>query len=85
MSQTRRSILERVREKFEQIVEKEYLDDIEVAVRVVPLTPEEAIGKPQRRDFPIIVGKERVIEANILGTKGQAFTDSPQEYNGTLR
>jgi uncharacterized protein (DUF4213/DUF364 family) len=53
-------------------------------VKVVPLTPEEAIGTPERRDFPIIVGKERVIEARISGTKGQAFTDSPEEYTGVL-
>ena len=84
MSPAGKSILGRVKNKFEQILEKEYLHDIEVAVRVVPLTPEEAIGKPLRRDFPIIFGKERVIEADVLGTRGQAFTDSPEEYEGTL-
>jgi uncharacterized protein (DUF4213/DUF364 family) len=85
MSQARASILGRVKNIFEQILEKEHLNDIEVAVRVVPLTPEEAIGKPLRRDFPIIIGKERLIEAELLGTKGQAYTDSPEEYKGTLR
>ena len=85
MSQAGKSILERAKNKFEQILEKEHLDDIEVVVRVAPLTPEEAIGRPLRRDFPIIIGKERVIEADLLGTKGQAFTDSPEEYKGTLR
>ena len=85
MNKERLRILERVKAQFGEILEQEHLDDIEVSVRVVPLTPEEAIGKPQRRDFPIIIGKERVIEADVLGTKGQAFTDSPQVYKGTLR
>lgn len=85
MSKARPSILERVRDQFGKVLEQERLDDVEVSVRVVPLTPEEAIGQPQRRDFPIIMGKERVIEADLLGTKGQAYTDSPQEYRGTLR
>lgn len=85
MSKARPFILERVRDEFRNVIEQERLDDVEVSVRVVPLTPEEAIGHPQRRDFPIIIGKERVIEADLLGTKGQAYTDSPQEYRGTLR
>jgi len=45
---------------------------------------EEAIGEPGRRDFPIIEGKERVIEAQILEAKGHAFTDSPGEFVGKL-
>ena len=77
-------ILERVKLQFAEILEREHLSETEVAVRVVPLTPEEAIGRPERRDFPIIVGKERVIEAILLGTRGQAVTDSPEEYTGTL-
>lgn len=85
MSKARASILERVRGQFVEIIDNEYLSDIEVSVRVVPLTPEAAIGDPVRRDFPIIIGKERVIEADILGAKGQAFTDSPKGYKGTLR
>lgn len=76
--------LERTLGLFREIIEKERFDDIEISVRVVPLTPEEAIGRPWRQDFPIIVGKERVIEADALGTKGQAYTDSPREFEGTL-
>jgi uncharacterized protein (DUF4213/DUF364 family) len=78
------TILDQVKEKFADVLEREHLRDTEVTVRVIPLTPEEAIGKPERRDFPIIIGKERVIEADVLGTKGQAFTDSPDEFQGTL-
>ena len=55
-----------------------------VTVLARPLTPEEAIGTPGRRDFPIIVGKERVVEATVLGRRGHAFTDSPPELVGSL-
>jgi len=78
------SILESSRIKLKEIVEQEGLSDITVSVLVKPLTPEEAIGKPGRRDFPIIEGKERVIEAQVLGAKGHAFTDSPAESVGKL-
>jgi hypothetical protein len=84
MIRTDSPVLERVKIQFAEILEREQLTDAQVKVKVVPLTPEEAIGNPERRDFPIIIGKERVIEAELLGTRGQAFTDSPEEYSGTL-
>ena len=78
------SILEEARTRFRQIVEKHRLLDLEVSVLAKPLTPEEAIGAPGRRDFPIAVGRERVIEADVLGAKGHAFTDSPGDFVGSL-
>lgn len=68
-----------------EIARENHLDDVEVAVRVKTLTPEEAIGRPGRRDFPIVEGKERVIEAEFLGFRAHAFTDSPGEFTGKLR
>ena len=78
-------ILERTRTRIREIAEKEHLLHVDVTVLAKPLTPEEAIGNPGRRDFPIIIGKERVIEATLLGSKGHAYTDSPQEFLGTLK
>jgi uncharacterized protein (DUF4213/DUF364 family) len=78
-------IIERTRPEFRRIVESEGLLDSSVTVLATPLTPEEAIGTPGRRDFPIIVGKERILEATVEGSKGQAFTDSPREFVGCLR
>jgi hypothetical protein len=54
-------------------------------VKTKTLTPEEAIGVTKRKDFPIITGKEVMIETECLGSKGQAFTDSPTVYKGTLK
>jgi uncharacterized protein (DUF4213/DUF364 family) len=78
------TLLEQTRQRFRQMVEEAQLMEAEVSVLARPLTPEEAIGTPGRRDFPIIIGKERVLEATVLGARGQAFTDSAQEFLGTL-
>jgi uncharacterized protein (DUF4213/DUF364 family) len=78
-------ILLESKDKFLEIVRRNKLDDVRVSVLVKTLTPEEAIGEPGRRDFPIILGKERVIEAEVLGTRAHAFTDSPGEFLGDLK
>jgi uncharacterized protein (DUF4213/DUF364 family) len=77
-------ILEQTKARIREMAENAQILDARVAVFAKPLTPEEAIGHPGRRDFPIIIGKERVVEATILGSHGQAYTDSPQEFLGTL-
>lgn len=79
------SILGDSKIKLTEIIRKNGLYDISVSVLVKTLTPEEAIGKPCRRDFPIVIGKERVIEAKVLTAKAHAFTDSPGEFTGRLR
>ena len=77
-------VVERAKARFREIAEREGMLNVEISVLAKPLTPEEAIGTPGRRDYPIIIGKERVIEASVLGAKGHAFTDSPRDFFGTL-
>lgn len=84
VSDSQLPILERAREALKQIVEQEGFLGQGVRVSARPLSPGEAIGTPARRDFPILVGKERMIEAIFCGTRAQAFTDSPGELEGTL-
>jgi uncharacterized protein (DUF4213/DUF364 family) len=79
------SVLENSKMQLAEIVTKNKLNDAQVSVLVKTLTPEEAIGMPGRRDFPIILGKERVVEAEVLGAKAHAFTDSPGEFVGNLK
>jgi len=81
---TGKSLLLRSKERLEKIIEEHDLMDAEISVLAKPLTPEEAIGTPGRRDFPIIEGKERMIEAQVLGAKGQSFTDLPGDFIGRL-
>ena len=78
------SILEEARVRFRAVVEDHRLLELPVSVSAKPLTPEEAIGSPGRRDLPIAVGRERVVEADVLGAKGHAFTDSPGDFAGSL-
>ena len=78
------SILERTRQAFAQIAQKEDILSDEVVVTAKPLTVEEAIGTPVRRDYPIVTGKERVIEARYRGKIGHAFTDAPGDYSSTI-
>lgn len=51
-----------------------YLDE-PVSVIARPLTAEEAIGRPEHDDYPLLKGKERMMEARFKGAAGQAYTD----------
>jgi len=72
-------------EEFKQIVNKNNLMDETVQIFAKSLTIVEAIGNPERRDFPIIKGKEKLMQAEFKGAKGQAFTDMPGDYSGTIK
>ena len=78
------SSLERCRDLIRAMVREHDLDEAELSILARPLTPEEAIGAPGRRDFPVVEGKERVIEATLMGASGQAFTDTPTEFVGKM-
>lgn len=58
-------------------------EKVRVAARA--LSPEEAIGNPESNDFPIQKGKERLMQADLRGALGQAFTDRFGDYEGTLK
>jgi uncharacterized protein (DUF4213/DUF364 family) len=79
------SVLENSKIQLAKIISQNNLSGVHVSVLVKTLSPREAIGEPGRRDFPIILGKERVVEAEILGAKAHAFTDSPGEFMGDLK
>ncbi len=49
------------------------------------LTPKEAIGTPDRTDFPLLKGKEVMIEAVFQETRAHAYTDMPGHFRGSLR
>ena len=49
-----------------------------------PLSALEAIGDPGRDDFPIIRGKEVLMQATFKGVAGQAFTAARGDFQGTL-
>ncbi|WP_297213929.1 Rossmann-like domain-containing protein [uncultured Flavonifractor sp.] len=55
-----------------------------VTVSARGLTPEEAIGRPGRTDYPILSGREVMLMADFQGARGQAFTDAPVAFQGRL-
>jgi len=79
-------ILENTRQKLIYIMEQENWGEEGIAVvSEQPLSPMEATSELDRNDLPISKGKEFMIEAAFRGAAGQAFTDQPGFYNGTLR
>jgi hypothetical protein len=76
-------LLHQARTKLAILCDQQNVDkNIRVSVRV--LTPDEAIGAKADKDFVIKKGKERVIEACWNGFRGQAFTDHPANWEGSL-
>jgi hypothetical protein len=64
---------------------EQVMDETVRVVSAKTLTPEEAIGKPDRTDFPLLKGKEVMLEAVFRGFRGHAFTDMPGDFQGHLR
>jgi hypothetical protein len=77
-------VYEHIRDKFRALIYENHLEGEQVNVRVVLLTPEEAIGNPEDRDYPIITGKERMMQADFRGARGHAFTDMFGNFDGSL-
>jgi hypothetical protein len=77
-------VFETLRREFAQIARENGLESERVWVVAQPLIPEEAIGRPEERDYPLLKGKERLMQAKLKGTPGQAFTDMFGEHKGTI-
>lgn len=73
-----------LKKRFKAMITTHHLLDEEILIKARVLTPKEAIGTPKRDDYPIIKGKEKLIEATFRGAKGQAFTDSYRDFSGKL-
>lgn len=71
--------------RFTELIRRHDLLDERIEVKGRILKPDEAIGTPQRKDFPLLKGKERLMEAGFKGARGQAFTDMPENFAGTLQ
>lgn len=54
-------------------------------VVVTTPTPTEAIGNPEDRDYPIITGRETMLQAVVRDAAGQAFTDMAGEYSASVQ
>ncbi len=77
-------VYEKIRNEIFEILKKYKVNDKKVIIKSKVLSPEEAIGNPLHNDYPLIKGKERLLEATINNAKGVAFTDMYGNYEGTL-
>ena len=80
----RHTLYETLRAALAAALEEHGLTGWAVTVRARGLTPEEAIGRTQRTDYPILTGKEVMLMADFRGAMGQAFTDAPAHFEGSL-
>jgi len=75
-----------IKERFFNLIkEKDLISSKVEVISAQTLTPQEVIGKPERDDFPLLKGKEVMLQADFKGSLGQAFTDMPGNYSGNLR
>lgn len=74
-----------LQQNMKEIVSQNNLDDEDILISTTTLTTEEAIGITKRKDFPLLNGKEVLMEAKFKDSIGQAFTDSPTAFNGSIR
>lgn len=73
-----------LKDRFTSIVDEHVWGSEEVSVVAQTLSPEEAIGNPEDTDYPLLKGRERIVEATFRGSRGHAFTDMFGNYHGTL-
>ena len=73
-----------LREGFIKLMKENDLESGEVIIQATPLSPDEAIGKPEDEDYPLLTGKERLMQAEFRGSLGQAFTDMYGDFSARL-
>lgn len=66
------------------LIKNEKLNLLEININSRALKNEEAIGHPDRNDFPLLRGKEVLLQAELDGSLGQAFTSDPIIYSGSI-
>lgn len=81
---TEEMLFSKLKSEFTQIVNEHHIESEKVHITGRALSPQEAIGVTERKDFPILTGKEQMLEAEFMGSKGQAFTDAPSLFFGSL-
>jgi len=79
------NICDSLKKRMIELVKDNHLENEAVRVKIGTLSVKQAIGNPARQDFPLLQGKEVMIEAQVMDSFGQAFTDKPKEFNGSLR
>ncbi|NLF45463.1 MAG: hypothetical protein GX581_05240 [Syntrophomonadaceae bacterium] len=78
------TLLEKLQKDLQVLADENQLGEEKLEIECSVLTPREAIGDPERKDFPIQKGKEKMMQASFGTSHGQAFTDMPGNYSGRV-
>lgn len=77
-------IYDEIKQKARPLLEDQGLMGRQVRVEARALSTEEAVGNPEGDDFPLQQGRERLMQAELDGALGQAFSDRYGDFKGTL-
>ena len=75
---------EAIKKEFAKLINENGLEGEEVVIRATTLSTEQAIGNPEDKDYPLVRGVERLMQAEFRGSRGQAFTDMYGDFTGRL-
>lgn len=82
---TNQQLFQTIRERFAALDGIESLLASDDRILVSPLSADDILGNAERKDFPILGGKEIIQQASYGRGKGQAFTSRPSDCGLTLR
>ncbi len=74
----------KMKSELARMIDENDWHNARVQVKVKTLTAVEAIGNTEHDDYPLVKGRERMMEADFEGAKGQAFTDQFGNFDGTM-
>ncbi len=80
----RNKLYDIIKKEFVKLINENGLQGEKVIIRATPLSPQQAIGNPEDRDYPLVIGVERLMQAEFRGSLGQAFTDMYGDFSGRL-
>lgn len=81
---TREVLYATLQQEFQKLIKENGIMQQNIKLNCKLLSPKEAIGITERKDFPILTGKEVMLTAEFQGEIGQAFTDAPSAGIETL-
>jgi len=78
------ALLNQFIKEMRKLISHYSLENEMVSVFARPLTPKEAIGNPAHDDYPLLKGKERIMQAIFQDVKGHAYSDHTGNFTGSL-
>lgn len=78
------SLYDQLRKALAELIEEHDLSGQDLDVNCRVLEAAEAIGNPEHKDYPILNGRESMVEARFGNGRGQAFADDFKNFQGPI-